>query len=152
MGQKTNELSPSNRPSLIINTSGVNSGLSLWRGDDPSYQSLGDDSELSSALLIKIDQLLKKHHHTVNDLEAVIVATGPGRFTAIKVGLAVANALAWSVGCSIYGVTTDQLPESAEDINRIMHQPNRLAKPTLGPPNITLPTPKPVPLTSDELF
>lgn len=137
MGQKTNELSPSNRPSLIIDTSGVNINLSLWRGSDQLCQSFDDDGELSKFLLMRIDQLLKKYHFAVKDLGAVIVATGPGRFTAIKVGLAVANTLAWSVGCKVYGVTTDQLPKTAEDINRIMHQPNRLAKPTLGPPNIT---------------
>lgn len=137
-----NESLPSSPPVLIINTGGEDRAIGLWQGNGQFYQSLGDDGQLSSSLLIKIDQLLTKHHRLVNDLGAIIVATGPGRFTAIKIGLAVANALAWSVGCPIYGVTSDQLPQTTKDFNRIISHPSRIAKPTLEPPNTTVPRPK----------
>jgi tRNA threonylcarbamoyladenosine biosynthesis protein TsaB len=52
------------------------------------------------------------------DLTAVIVGIGPGSFTGLRVGLASAKALAYAIGCPLYGVPTfeglvRQLPAEA---------------------------------------
>lgn len=57
----------------------------------------------SQELLPLIEKLLKGQKLTVKDLKAVEVETGPGSFTGIKVGVAVANALGYSLNIPING-------------------------------------------------
>lgn len=42
-----------------------------------------------------VDKILKKHSLKPTDLTAIRVNTGPGSFTGLRVGITVANALAW---------------------------------------------------------
>ena len=55
-------------------------------GPDKSQQVLG-----------LINQILNKNKKTLKDLTAIEVETGPGSFTGLRVGLAVANALGWAL-------------------------------------------------------
>lgn len=48
-------------------------------------------------VLEKIDQLLKKHKLTIQDITSIQVNPGPGSFTGTRVGVALANALGWSL-------------------------------------------------------
>ncbi len=48
-------------------------------------------------VLPMIDQLLKKHSISLQDIGVVEVNTGPGSFTGIRVGMAIANALAFAL-------------------------------------------------------
>lgn len=52
----------------------------------------------SQILLPTIEKLLKKYKIKVNDLSKVDVNQGPGSYTGLRVGIAVANALAWTLG------------------------------------------------------
>jgi tRNA threonylcarbamoyladenosine biosynthesis protein TsaB len=47
----------------------------------------------SAQLVAQIALLLEKHRHTKNDLDAFAVASGPGSFTGLRVGLAAVKAL-----------------------------------------------------------
>ncbi len=53
------------------------------------------DAWASQILLPMIDELLKKEKVNVNQLTEIKVNTGPGSFTGLRVGVAVANALGW---------------------------------------------------------
>lgn len=53
--------------------------------------------------LLLIDKLIKKHRITLYDIDAVEVNTGPGSFTGLRVGTAVANALGFALGIPING-------------------------------------------------
>ncbi len=44
-----------------------------------------------------IDKLLKKHGLRANDINRIEVNTGPGSFTGIRVGIAIANALSFAL-------------------------------------------------------
>ncbi len=57
----------------------------------------------SQQVLILIDELLKKHKKTLKDLTEIEVKTGPGSFTGLRVGLAVANALGWALKIPVNG-------------------------------------------------
>lgn len=68
-----------------------------------------------------LDDLLKKTALTPGQLEGVTVAIGPGSFTGIRVGLAVAKGLSHCLGIPIIGVSTlsalaSQIPWAREDI------------------------------------
>lgn len=54
--------------------------------------------EKSQRLLPFINKVLKKKKLTLKDLTEIKVNTGPGSFTGLKVGVAVAQALGFSLG------------------------------------------------------
>lgn len=62
-----------------------------------------------SELLPSIDLLLKHRGAGRRDLQAVLVALGPGSFTGLRVGLSVAKGLAFSLGVPLVGVGTLEL-------------------------------------------
>jgi len=53
------------------------------------------DTWTSQILLPMIDDLLKKENINVTQLTQININTGPGSFTGLRVGVAVANALGW---------------------------------------------------------
>ena len=57
-------------------------------------------------LLARIDELLVRAGLSVADIGAIVVGTGPGAFTGLRVGLATAKALAYSLARPIVGVSS----------------------------------------------
>ena len=57
-------------------------------------------------LLARIDGLLADHATALGDLGAIVVGTGPGAFTGLRVGLATAKGLAHGLAIPIVGVPT----------------------------------------------
>lgn len=57
----------------------------------------------SQALLPLIQTLLASKRLTFGDLDGIEVATGPGSFTGLRVGVAVANTLAFALGIPVNG-------------------------------------------------
>lgn len=57
----------------------------------------------SQQLLEVISQGLEKRGKTLKDLTEIEIKLGPGSFTGLKVGAAVANALGWSLGIPVNG-------------------------------------------------
>lgn len=63
--------------------------------------------ELSDDLLAHIEALLKKHDSTIKDLTGIIVYEGPGSFTSLRIGLTVANTIAYAQSIPIVGTAGD---------------------------------------------
>ena len=59
----------------------------------------------AEALLPIIDRVMKEARLTPALLDAVAVATGPGGFTGIRVGLAAAHGITLAVGARLVGIT-----------------------------------------------
>lgn len=57
-------------------------------------------------LLVQVRDLLGAQRTTLDEVAAVIVGTGPGAFTGLRVGLATAKGLAHGLGRPILGVAT----------------------------------------------
>ncbi|MBI3485341.1 tRNA (adenosine(37)-N6)-threonylcarbamoyltransferase complex dimerization subunit type 1 TsaB [Candidatus Daviesbacteria bacterium] len=83
---------------LYINTKDQKSIEVKLKKDAKIIDQLSDQNEWGSQVLLPlIQKLLKKNSLEFKDLKAIEVETGPGSFTGLKVGVAVANALAFSL-------------------------------------------------------
>jgi tRNA threonylcarbamoyladenosine biosynthesis protein TsaB len=71
--------------------------------------------ELSDTLLTKIDELLGANKITKSELSGAIVYQGPGSFTGLRIGITVANTLAYSLGIPITGAEGEQWANLALD-------------------------------------
>jgi len=63
----------------------------------------------SQVILPQITKILKKNKKKLSDLTAIEVNVGPGSYTGLRVGLAVANALAWALKLPINGKKKGEL-------------------------------------------
>ncbi len=54
-------------------------------------------------LLEVIDELIKKAKLDKKDITEIKINTGPGSYTGLRVGCAVANTLAWGLGIKVNG-------------------------------------------------
>jgi tRNA threonylcarbamoyladenosine biosynthesis protein TsaB len=85
---------------LVVDTSGKNGSLALARTtpDESEIDVLGivplAGGAFSAQLVPQIAALLEKHGHSRRDLGAFAVASGPGSFTGLRVGLAAIKAMA----------------------------------------------------------
>lgn len=61
------------------------------------------ESWTSQVLLPMIEEILKLNHLTPKDLTGICVHTGPGSYTGLRVGVAVANTLGWLLGIAVNG-------------------------------------------------
>jgi tRNA threonylcarbamoyl adenosine modification protein YeaZ len=80
-------------------------GLDKERLEQPT----GPDK--SQQVLGLINQILNKNKKTLKDLTAIEVETGPGSFTGLRVGLAVANALGWALKIPVNNKKVGELVE-----------------------------------------
>lgn len=69
----------------------------------------------SQKLLELIDQALKKQKKRLKNITEIEVNLGPGSFTGLRVGIAVANALGWALKISINGGKVGKLVEPKYD-------------------------------------
>ncbi len=110
-----------NRPGPPTRAGRVSEGLliALDTATTTAVVALGDQSGSSRAetswaagyrhgeeLLTRIDGLLTEQGAAVGDLTGIIVGTGPGAFTGLRVGLASAKGLAVGLGLPLVGVPT----------------------------------------------
>ena len=75
---------------------------------------LGERASRAVTLLEDVDALLRQGGARPRDLDALVVGTGPGSFTGVRIGLAAARGLALSLDLPVAGVSTlDALAEGA---------------------------------------
>lgn len=60
-------------------------------------------SNKTQIILPMIDKILKKHSLDPEDLSEIRINAGPGSFTGLRVGLAIANALSFTLKIPING-------------------------------------------------
>src|ERR1035437_2254662 len=95
---------------LAIDTAGTNALVAIGDADGtvlterrwPAGYRHGEE------LLKRIDEMLAAAAVPIAELGGIIVGTGPGAFTGLRVGLATAKALAHGVGVPIAGVPTSE--------------------------------------------
>lgn len=82
---------------IAIDTSGRNGSVALCRGDRDSFEVLQlimlEGGTYSARLMPTIADLLAAHSFNKEQLDALVVVSGPGSFTGLRVGLATVKAL-----------------------------------------------------------
>lgn len=94
------------RPLLAIDSSTAQAGLALFDGSRVAELSWAAGRSQTTTLLAEIHHLLTLNGVTADDLAAVAVATGPGTFTGLRVGVSVAKGLVLGLGLPLLGVPT----------------------------------------------
>jgi len=90
---------------LAIDTSTQNLKLAVSFGGDRMVKSDEVVEKSHGQQIIKmIDSLLKSAGLKTNEIQAIIVSTGPGSFTGLRIGIAAAKGMAVALGFPVVGV------------------------------------------------
>ncbi len=112
---------------LAVNTSTLQYGLALLESDGTilaEYSTSGGKGRFGS-LVPALKFLFKTSQCDVREIEALIVATGPGSYTGLRVGLSVAKGLCHALEAPIIGISSlealaSQIPYSDLPITPIL--------------------------------
>jgi len=104
-----------------------------------AYVTWQADRELAETIHIKIRAMLGEQGHNLHDLNGIVVFKGPGSFTGLRIGISVANALAYGLAIPIVGrVGKAWADQGARSLGKGENE--TVVLPEYGaPPNITLP-------------
>ena len=93
---------------LAIDTSGTRALVALGQADGTvaAERRWTAGYRHGEELLARTDEMLRAQGVMLADLAGVVVGTGPGAFTGLRVGLATAKALSYGLGIAIAGVPT----------------------------------------------
>lgn len=78
-----------------------------------------------------IHQKLQEITH-LQDIEGIVIYKGPGSFTGLRIGLSVANALAYSQGIPIIAATDDWIEQGIKQL--LEGKNDKVALPDYGAP------------------
>jgi len=91
---------------LAIDTSSEQAGIALLAGGQVSSLAWHAGRTHTTSLLGQIHHLLDLLGLTASDLSGIAVATGPGAFTGLRVGVSVAKGFSLALGLPLVGVPT----------------------------------------------
>lgn len=60
----------------------------------------------------KLQTMLEEHGKHLQDIDGIVIFKGPGSFTGLRIGITVANTLAYALSVPIVGTTDPQWVES----------------------------------------
>lgn len=98
------------RSILAINTSGIRALVALGDagGSLITERRWAAGYRHGEELLTRIDEMLSARGVALTDLSGIVVGTGPGAFTGLRVGLATAKALGRGLDVTVAGVPTSE--------------------------------------------
>lgn len=75
----------------------------------------------SRTLLPMVDAMLKNADLTLDDINAIAIAAGPGSFTGLRIGIAAVKGLAWAADKPCLGVSTlEAMAQNAAHIDGLI--------------------------------
>lgn len=93
---------------LAIETSTSACSVALQVGGNINQLYQEGNNLHSKCLLIMVDQLLNQFSITIQDIELIAAGVGPGAFTGLRIGVGVAQGLAYSHSIPVVGVSSLQ--------------------------------------------
>jgi tRNA threonylcarbamoyladenosine biosynthesis protein TsaB len=103
-------LSPSNFLHIDTHDS-ANTKIKLSIAGENYDINIKSDSHKSQNVLPAIQNLIQKNNLNLNNINAITVSTGPGSYTGLRVGIAIAKSIGWLYHISVNGKSV------TEDIN-----------------------------------
>lgn len=82
-------------------------GLYTQDGEQLVHESWQAHRQLAETLHQKITDLLALQQATMTDISGIVAFAGPGSFTGLRIGISVANALAYSNDCGVVATNGD---------------------------------------------
>jgi tRNA threonylcarbamoyladenosine biosynthesis protein TsaB len=89
---------------LAIDTSTARAGIALYDGDVLAESVWHAGRDHGRLLMPTIEETMRRLGREPGEIAAVAAARGPGSFTGLRVGLAVARGLAVALGIPAYGI------------------------------------------------
>jgi tRNA threonylcarbamoyladenosine biosynthesis protein TsaB len=97
---------------LTIRTDKPQSEIGLFSDNTKlAYESWEAHRQLAETIHKKIDELLESQQKDLSEVRGIVVYKGPGSFTGLRIGISVANSLAYSMDIPI-AAETDEWIES----------------------------------------
>ena len=92
--------------------------------------------KLAETINSKIEELLKSANKSLEDLRGIVCFKGPGSFTGLRIGMSVANALAYAQDISIIAITGQDWQKTG--IKKLLDgQTDKIVLPEYSHPAIT---------------
>ena len=102
---------------LTIRTDKPEAELGLYQDQEHLvYEVWEAHRELAETLQFQITKLLDAASKKLDDIEGIVVYKGPGSFTGLRIGISVANALAYSLNAPIIGTTDTWIETGISDL------------------------------------
>jgi tRNA threonylcarbamoyladenosine biosynthesis protein TsaB len=97
---------------LTIRTDKPESEIGLYDSETQlAYETWEAHRQLAETIHNKIQALLESKSKKLKDIQGIVVYIGPGSFTGLRIGISVANALAYSLAAPIIGITGSWIEE-----------------------------------------
>lgn len=125
---------------LTIRTDKPEAEIGLYEDDKKlAYETWQAHRTLSETIHLKIKDLLSDQKKSLQDIKGVVCYKGPGSFTGLRIGLSVANSLAYGLETHIVGTTGENwIEDGVEELKTGKQEP--VIKPEYGAPaHITTP-------------
>lgn len=68
-----------------------------------------NSNDLSEKIFLMIDKVFNESGYTPNDLNKIFIVNGPGSFTGIRIGLAIAKTMAWALNIDLIPISSLEL-------------------------------------------
>ena len=106
---------------LIINTAEVEilEIILAQSAKNFSVKKISASGQQSEKLLTALDGFLRTKKISPQKLTGLGVVSGPGGFTSIRVGVVVANSLAWALKLPIAGVSKNDFKNNSELVSQV---------------------------------
>lgn len=104
---------------LTIRTDKPEAEIGLYDSQNQlAYEVWEAHRELAETIHQKIADLLKSQNKDWNDIEGIVVYKGPGSFTGLRIGISLANTLAYSLDAPIAATQDDWIENGIAKISR----------------------------------
>jgi tRNA threonylcarbamoyladenosine biosynthesis protein TsaB len=117
---------------LTIRTDKPEAEIGLYDGQNQLvYETWQAHRELAETIHIKIKEILNQASKGLDDIEGIACYRGPGSFTGLRIGLSVANALAYAQAIPVVArQNPDWLEQGIKDL--LVGQNDKIAIPEYG--------------------
>ena len=118
---------------LTLRTDKPESEIGLYNGQTQvAYEVWEAHRRLAETINNKIENFLAINGKELKDIEGIVVYKGPGSFTGLRIGLSVANALAYSLGVPIAAQTDAWIEDGMKRL--AAGESDKIALPEYGAP------------------